>query len=382
MANIIIVVDTYSPDTTSGSKLIVDLTKELKKNNKLLLICPRDKTLNNTYKKNIIVHNIYCGPIKSKNFYIRGFFEFFMSVIIWFNVKNDIKKFKPDIFICYSPSIFFNYLCKKISKVAECKKYLILRDIFPFWVFDTGKMKNFIIRKILVNYFKDFCSKFNKIGVEAKTNINFLKKIGLKNKIEHLPNWIDTKNFQKKKKFSKKKYNFIFFGNIGHGQGIKKINNFIRVIKNNKYIKFYICGDGANKHKLNIDKNSSNLKIENSVSYNKLLTKMEKINFGIISLREEINTVNFPGKLLTYLLTNTPILILSKKRNELTNFIERKNIGVRMSSTKNFHDTIKKLVKVEKRLHKDKKYFKRILETNFSVLNVKNKILSLNENVN
>ena len=88
MANILIVVDTYIPDKTSGSKLISDLIKKLKNNNKVLLICPRDKTLKNIYNKNLIVHNVYCGPIKSKNFYLRGFFELFMSIIIWFNLKK------------------------------------------------------------------------------------------------------------------------------------------------------------------------------------------------------------------------------------------------------------------------------------------------------
>jgi len=377
VANIIIVVDTYNPDKTSGSKLIGDLTKELVKNNKLFLICPRDKILNNLYKKNLTVCNIYCGPIKSKNFYIRGFFEIFMSMIIWMNARKHIKKFKPDIFICYSPSIFFNYLCKKISKITDCKKYLILRDIFPFWAFDTGKMKNHILRKILIKYFKSFCSNFNKIGVEAKTNINFLKSIELKKKIEYLPNWIDNKNFQKKKKLSKKIYNFIFFGNIGHGQGIKKINDFVSFIKNKKFINFYVYGDGVNKYKLDIGINSSNLTLKNPVSYNKLLKKMEKINFGIISLREEIKTVNFPGKILTYLLTNTPILVLSKKKNELTDFIERKNIGVRMKNTKDFSNILNKLIKIEKKVNKDKEYFKKILEKNFSVINARNKILNL-----
>ena len=88
-------------------------------------------------------------------------------------------------------------------------------------------MKNFLIRQILISYFKEFCSKFNKIGVEAKTNINFLNKIGLKNKIEHLPNWIDTKNFQTKKNLLKINI-ILFFGNIGHGQGITKINDLIK----------------------------------------------------------------------------------------------------------------------------------------------------------
>ena len=118
-------------------------------------------------------------------------------------------------------------------------------------------------------------------------------------------------------------------------------------------MKLYICGDGANKHKLNIGKDSNNLKLETPVTYNKLLAKMQKINFGIISIREEIKTVNFPGKLLTYLLTNTPILVLSKKRNELTDFIENKKVGVRMDNSKNFNHVLKR-IKIEKKSKRQK----------------------------
>jgi len=288
VANIIIVVDTYNPDKTSGAKLISDLSKELVKENKLLLICPRDHFLNNYRKKNLSVRNIYCGPIKSGNFFIRGFFEMIMAIIIWFCTKKYIKKFKPDLLICYSPSIFFNYLCNNILIATKCKTYLILRDMFPFWIFDTGKMNNFILKKNLINYFKIFCNKFEKIGVEAKTNINFLKKVGIKNKIEYLPNWIDTKDFQPQIKINKNNYNFIFSGNIGRGQDINKLNDFINTIKNKDFIKFSVCGDGANKHLLNIDQNSNNLKLEKPVPYKKLLIKMKKINFGIISIKEEI----------------------------------------------------------------------------------------------
>lgn len=376
MTKIIIVVDTYYPDKTSGSKLIGDLIEELIKKHKVLLICPRDKLLKNNKKKNLILQNIYCGPIKSNNFIIRGVFEIIMPFIIWIKVKKSVKKFNPNLLVCYSPSIFFNYLCKKINLYTKCKTYLILRDIFPFWVFDVGKINNFFLKKILIDYFINFCNRFEKIGVEAKSNIHFLRKNGIKNKIEHLPNWINYKDFQYKKKLVKEYYNFAFLGNIGRGQDIKKINKFINTIKNKNFIRFSIYGDGAKKYLLKINQNSRNLNLEKPVAYKNLLNKMKTINFGIVSLKEEIKTVNFPGKILTYLLTNTPILILSKKKNELTNFIEQKKIGVRMGNKKNFENVLKNLIKIEKKASKDKHYFKKILKKYFSVIEVKNKILN------
>ena len=103
---------------------------------------------------------------------------------------------------------------------------------------------------------------------------------------------------------------------------------------------------------------------------------MKHINFGIISLKEEIKTVNFPGKILTYLLTNTPILILSNKKNELTEFIETKKIGIRMSDSDDFENILKKLIQIEKRVKKNNLDFKKILNKFFSITIAKKKILS------
>jgi len=374
--NIIVIVDTYNPDKTSGAKLISDILKELTKKNKVILICPREHFLPNSNKKNLSIYNIYCGPIKSQNFLIRGFFEIFMSIVIWFCTKKYIKEFKPDLLICYSPSIFFNYFCKNLLKTAKCKSYLILRDIFPFWIFDIKKIDNFILKFFLINYFKTFCNNFDKIGVEAKKNIIFLRKIGIKKKVEHLPNWISTKDFQARKKLNRSSYSFIFCGNIGIGQDITKLNNFINIIKNYSFIKFFVCGEGHDKHLLNIDHNLNNLKLEKAIRYKKLLMKMKHINFGIISLKEEIKTVNFPGKILTYLLTNTPILILSNKKNELTEFVETKKIGIRMADSDDFENILKKLIQIEKRVKKNNLDFKKILNKFFSITIAKKKILN------
>ena len=90
----------------------------------------------------------------------------------------------------------------------------------------------------------------------------------------------------------------------------------------------------------------------------------------------EIKTVNFPGKILTYLLTNTPILILSNKKNELTEFIETKKIGIRMADSDDFENILKKLIQIEKRVKKNNLDFKKILNKFFSITIAKKKILS------
>jgi hypothetical protein len=370
----LIITDTYYPDTTSGAKLINDLYDLLKKKNKkVLVICARDKNIPN--KKNVI--NVNCGPIKSRNFFIRGISEFFLSRILFAKTLNLLKLFNPEVVICYSPSIFFGFYIKKIKQLFNSRSYLILRDIFPYWAIDTKHINNFILIYYLKKIFKNFLNIFDKIGVESKTNISFINKIIPTKYIEYLPNWLKITNFNKKKKV---KNSFVFSGNIGHGQDIKKVFEF--------YNKLKLQNKTKNKFKLSIIGNQkiktetlNNLKkIQNDEitylkhkSFKSFLPLLYSFEFGIVSLKEDIKTVNFPGRLMTYLLCKMPIVILSNKKNELTEFINKNRIGCIVNSNSNISFLIRDLKIIQKKFIKNnynlyilKKYFN--LEKNINSL--------------
>ena len=74
----------------------------------------------------------------------------------------------------------------------------------------------------------------------------------------------------------------------------------------------------------------------------------------IISLREEIQSVNFPGRLLTYLNSGLPVILLSNKKNELTKFVINKKIGVVITSKENIFTKLKHLKKIKNDFIKSK----------------------------
>ena len=190
---ILIITNTFFPDRNSAAKLLEELSKSLvKKGIDILVVCARPNKNNkiSIYDKNIKILNINCGNIKSSNLYIRGLAEFALSKT-HFHSSKYIEKFKPTHVICYSPPIFFKKYVYYLKKNYSCKSFLILRDLFPYWAISTKIIRNYFVSKFLINKFKLFVKIFDCVGVEAKSNIKYLKqKNVLLKKIIYLPNWL------------------------------------------------------------------------------------------------------------------------------------------------------------------------------------------------
>ena len=383
--NILLVCDTFFPDKTSGAKLLYDLSNKLSKTNKVLVVVPRNsnffeifyKSKINT-KKNITILFVPTFQIKNQIFFIRGLSELLMSYILWYKSKKIIKNFRPTSIICYSPSIFFGYFCKKIKINFNVKSLCILRDLFPYWAIEVGYIKNFFIKKYLIRVFKNFISLFDNIGLESRENVKIMKK-ETGNNFFYLPNWVNLKEFKKNKIKNRKKYNFIFAGNIGGGQDIDKVFKFYSLLPDQILNKFYVMGDGITSHK--IKKNQAH-KIGKKIIFKSKLSQLnyfkflEKMDFGIVSLNDKIKSVNFPGRLFSYLMANKPVILLTKKNNELSKFVKSNQIGINISNRNFSYNKLMDIKKINKKLIKNNFYIYNLLKRNFSLSKIVHKIES------
>lgn len=381
--NIIFVCDTFFPDKTSGAKLLYDLSNKLSKTNKVLVVVPRNSNffeifhkskINN--KKNITILFVPSFQIKNQNYFLRGASEFLMSYILWYKSKKIIKNFNPTSMIVYSPSIFYGYFCKKIKINFNVKSLCILRDLFPYWAIEVGYMKNFFIKKYLVRVLNNFMSIFDNIGLESRENVKIMRKKS-SNNFFYLPNWVNLKEFKKNKIKNKKKYNFIFAGNIGGGQDIDKVLEFYTLIPDEILDKFYVVGDGITSYKIKKNKRQKTGKkiiFKSKLSQGNYIKFLEKMDFGIVSINDKIQSVNFPGRLFSYLMANKPVILLTEKNNELSRFVKSNKIGINISNRNLSLNKFMGIKKINKKLIKNDFYIYNFLKRNFSLSKVVNKI--------
>ena len=332
-----------------------DLATELSKNHLIYVITVSTKNFF-IKKKNINILVTKVPFIRSKNKILKFIAEFCMSFVIFYNFKKKFKlSLKPNLIICYSPSIFFGYLIKKLYLLnTKVKKILILRDIFPDWlvaakILNKKTLTYFLLKLIQKRFFKIF----NLIALQYKNYIKFMGKVFKKKCIE-INNWTSIENAPIKKNNKKKK--IIFGGNIGMAQEVQFLIEIINFVKfSNKYT-LTIIGSGRSETYLKDilkNKNFKNIKILKKISHKNYYKLIENYDIGIISLKKDIHFNNLPGKFLSYIKKNLAILAFCSKKIDLFNLVNDNQLGIAINKYN------KKIIeKSLNKLSKEKIFFK------------------------
>lgn len=260
-----------------------------------------------------------------------------LQLIYGFSRGNHMKK-DWDYVIWYSPSIFLSFFIDYLCRASRVKSYLILRDIFPQWAFDTG-----LIKKGLVFSFFKWVEKYqyrlaDKIGIQTKGDLSYFRreKIVKLKKIEVLNNWKSKpvmkpyKSVINQSQIKDRKI-FIYSGNMGIAQNLEVFLRAAEILVSFDDIGFLFVGDGSEKYKMKEFVQSralDNCLILDSIDYEFLPSVYSECHFGIISLDPNLTTHNIPGKFLSYLYAGLPTMANGNAGNDLQLLIEEYQVGV------------------------------------------------------
>ena len=339
---IIIISDTFSPQNTSGAIQLKDLADEfISRKVDLLVITPNYKN-NRLLNEKINRIKLLRVPINKeyqRNYIFRTISELKMPFSFYFSLmKSKYKKFKPDLVVWYSPSIFFGILILILKIRYKFHAYLILRDIFPEWANDLG-----LIKKSLPYYFFKFIASLqyfaaNSIGVQSESNIKYVKDwINDKcRSIEVLENWQSKTTFVKKCRIqiSKTKLKgrkiFCYLGNMGVAQSMDFMIDLAEKMKNYDNVGFLFVGRGSEWERLRkriIKKDLQNILIYKEIDSDQITDLTKQCHYGLIALDPRHASHNIPGKFLTYMLNGLPVLARLNPNTDLEKIIKRHKIG-------------------------------------------------------
>jgi len=345
MASILLIAPEFHPVNTSAAIQLFDLSKEIVRQGNSILVITPDSNQKNILKiltiEGVKVLKIKSINTKSSSYFLRTLAEFFTPY--WMIIKlRGLPKAELSLnhfsgIIWYSPSIFFVPIVKYFKKKFKCPAYLILRDIFPQWAVDLGLLKKGIVYFIF-KYFEGRQYKYaDIIGVQSKGNFDyFLKNYQIKKlRIEFLQNWLSedlSSESQNKTNFllPKNKKIFVYAGNMGIAQGLEIILYTARKISYRSDLFFLFIGRGSevkNLKKIAADLSIKNILFLDEIPCDQLPSLFRKCHYGIVCLDERHKTHNIPGKFITYLKFNLPVLAVVNSNNDLINIIRSNLIG-------------------------------------------------------
>jgi glycosyltransferase involved in cell wall biosynthesis len=334
----------YPPLFTSAAIQIRDLALEFGRQGHEPIVIVPDETLSIVYSleksENVEVLRLRAPSTRHKSYFIRTIAELLLpfSMMRGF-LLSPARSVSIDLVVWYSPTIFLGPYIWMLSAKNNCRKYLILRDLFPEWAVDLGILK----RGVVYWFFKSIAAFqyaiADVIGVQSTSNIKYLSRWEKfdrpSRRLEVLQNWLNplqdtgcSINLSNTILAGRKV--FVYIGNMGIAQGMDIFVELANLLQSESSIGFIFVGRGSEVEILKSrikDTNYQNLLFYDEINVSEIPGLLSQCNIGLVALDPRHKTHNIPGKFLTYLAAGLPILARVNADTDLKVLIDAEQVG-------------------------------------------------------
>ena len=335
--NLVIFSDYYYPIVKSGSIIVGDLASELTLQGHTVTVITFIDDFTTGYQ-DTIENDIRIIRICSLT---RGFGKVgrlwtevnYSRQII--KVLGGIGDVSCDALICYSPSIFYGKAIRWLKYNKIIPAYLIIRDIFPKWAVDAGLIKKGLLYKFFKYIEQQLYSAVDFIGIEASSDLEYFSHYAKPEKIEVLDNWSapvqPVSNHSGSSLLEASKVNILYGGNMGDAQDLLSLVALIdHSILGDKAVLTFI-GEGNQVDplkKLIKEKGIKGVQVLPAVDREIYLSMLQTADVGLVSLNSQLESHNYPLKMVGYLQFGMPILASVNRGNEIIQLIGDRAIGL------------------------------------------------------
>jgi glycosyltransferase involved in cell wall biosynthesis len=339
---LVLVADAFPPMRSSASIQLWDLAVEIKRlGHEMWVLVPSSDISQSSVLEEmdgINVLRLKAHKTKDISYIKRAVNEFLMPFLMIKHYRtSQVKEYRWDGVIWYSPTIFLGPVAWYLKKKSGCKAYLILRDIFPKWALDLG-----LIKKGPAYYLFCAVERFqyyiaDAIGIQSKFDLNYFSKIPFlkKEKISILNNWLSPASeapcsiLISETSLSGRKI-CIYAGNMGAAQNIYPLLEVANGMKEIEDIGFLFVGRGSQIQELKkyAQRNELvNTLFFDEIPHEEIPSLYRQCHIGLIALDEKHTTSNIPGKFISYLRSGLPVFAIINYGNELMEIIEQNLLG-------------------------------------------------------
>lgn len=323
-ASILIVVDSYVPETTSAAKMIQDLARGLvQRGHRVTVLHSKSdstESLIASEEEGIGVLTVRAGKRPGDGLMARAFAELLLPVKTWIHSRSYLSTQHFDRIVFYSPTIFWGWMVRRIAQRRDAAIYLILRDLFPEWAIDMGLLRRRGPTAIFFRYVARYQYRVaDRIGVQSLSNARQFQELYPKyaDKVEILWNWREHRAPSSRTLMDppfpipKGKVIFFYGGNLGVAQGVSRLVALARWANARTDVHLMIVGSGIayDQIRQSIDhERLANVSLTPPVPQEQYEVLLSLSNVGVVLLDPALTTHNIPGKLVSYAAAGKPIL--------------------------------------------------------------------------
>jgi len=264
---------------------------------------------------------------KNSKHRILNMIDFYLGLQKYVKLNKNLER--PDIIYASSVHPLTLLAGIKIAKKLKVQCVCEVRDLWPLTLVEFGKLnERSIITKLLYVMEKYIYKKANKLiftmsgGKKYIQDQGWAKQVDL-NKIFHINNGIDLKEFHENKKkykfnhekFKNKNFKVIYAGSIGQANMVQTIVEAAKIIdlETENNIVFEIFGDGLERSKLEDyvkRENINNVNFYGKVKPEFIPSILSKSNINVIvGKNSDLYKYGFSqNKFFTYLASKKPII--------------------------------------------------------------------------
>ena len=229
-------------------------------------------------------------------------------------------------------------LAGRLAKKLGCKKIYNLQDVFPDSLITTGLTKEESLLWKLGRKIEDYTYKSADtiIVISESMKCNIMAKGVPEEKIQVIPNWIDTDSVKPVSKrdnrlfeefdIDRKKFTVVYAGNFGAAQGAGVVLEAAELLPD---VQFVIFGGGAEfeSAKKKAEK-LANVIINGLLPQERVSEVYSLGDVALVTCKKGVGVSGMPSKTWSIMACNTPIIAAFDTDSELAKIICEANAGI------------------------------------------------------
>lgn len=352
--NILLVTDAYPPEIRSSSHLMLELAQELRGRGHQITVLtswPRYNLSSPQAAMNIGAKAVEDGvtiirvktlPHHKVNFIMRGIAQLMMPRQ-FLRALSRHGELSYDAVIVYSPPLPLAGVGSALRRKGAFFA-LNIQDVFPQNAIDLGVLRNPLLIAMFRAMERAAYRNADRILVHSESNLELLKRDNPRaaGKLGVLHNWVDGESYKlpASRRFREQyglqeKFIIGFAGVMGPSQQLDLIVEAAAKLRDLEELAFLFVGDGGESENLKAlaDRlGADNVHFQPFIPREDYPELLKNLDVGLVCLSPKNHTPVVPGKLLTYMAANLPVLAVLNRESDGNAIVRAADCGLAVPS--------------------------------------------------